>query len=314
MIRVEITPSGVPIAKGTVEGKNSELKRPKNGRFDLPGRFSKMRKRRDPDGKKDAALTLLAFEEIIVAIIMDLNWRRLSAKQVPPEAVAAQLQVGNRIQLWKWGLKHRSGHTVRPNPNFVYEHLLTRGTAMLFPTGIEFRNELFNCDRLKELGYVQSAPPKGRPIPVAFHTLYAGEVYFFDGERKTWAPASNQDGEVLAKKVSFAELKEFRNTQKNVVMQASLNASRARTTLDERVREIIKANVKETTEYKKLGGASTRDVRQTRSEDQKLDRGPGLNGAIPQSSSSQSRTPQPINGDTPPVTKQRRAVDFWDEK
>lgn len=314
MIRVEITPSGVPIAKGTVEGKNSELKRPKTGCFNLPGRFSKIRKRRDPDGKKDAALTLPAFEEIIVEIIMELNRRRLQAKQVPPEAVAARLQVGNRIQLWQWGLRYRSGHTVRPDPNFVYEHLMTRGTATLFPTGIAYRNELFNCDRLKELGYVQGAPAKGRLIAVAINALYAGEVFFFDSERSTWAPAFNQDGEVLAKKVSFAELKEFRSTQTGFVMQASLDATSARTTRDSRVREVIKTNVKETAEFRKLGGASNRDIRKARSEDQKLDRGPGLNGTITQSGSGMSRAPVPTNGSTRLVPAQRRAVDFWDEE
>lgn len=314
MIRVEITPSGEPIAKGTVEGKNSELKRPKNGRFNLPGLFSKIRKRRDPDGKKDAALTLPAFEEIIVEIIMDLNRRRLRAKQVPQEAVAAGLQVGSRIQLWQWGLKYRSGHTVRPNPNFVYEHLMTRSAATLFPTGIQFRSEIFNCDRLKDLGYVQSAPAKGRPIPVAFNPLYAGEVYFLDGNTQTWVPAFNMDGEILAKKPSFAELKEFRSTQTGVVMQASLDASLVRTKRDAHVREVIKTHVNETAELRKLGGASTRDMRNARSADQRLDRGPGLNGAIPQPATDQSGAPQPSSSAAQPMPARRRAIDFWDDE
>ena len=82
-VRVEVTPAMTPEAKGTVEGKHSEIKRPHHSRFDLPGRFNKKRERRQSDGKKDAALDIFQFERILVEIIMDINGEPVDPKKIP---------------------------------------------------------------------------------------------------------------------------------------------------------------------------------------------------------------------------------------
>ena len=156
-IRVEITPSMTPIAKGTVEGKNAELKKNRSSRFDLPGRFSKKRERRSPDGKKTAALDIFEFEKILVEIIMDLNNTAVDPKKIPPDALAEGPRVATRIGLHRWALSNRAGFTRNMGPHFIYEYLLTNGSGRISPLGILFQGETYICDYLRTSGLLSAS-------------------------------------------------------------------------------------------------------------------------------------------------------------
>jgi len=172
-IRVETPPPMDPQAKGTVEGKHSEIKRPQTGRFDLPGRYAKIRKRRDPDGKKEAALDIFEFERILVEIIMDLNREPVEARRIPPDAIVEGAKAASRIGFYQWGLTHRPGFTRKMGPHFVYEHLLTKANAIVRPNGIHVKGEVFNCDRLRELGYLVAAIADEVKLTVVYNPILA---------------------------------------------------------------------------------------------------------------------------------------------
>jgi hypothetical protein len=129
----------------------------RQGRFDLPGRFAKIRKRREPDGKKEAALNIFEFERILVEIIMDINREPVESRRIPPDALVEGAKVASRIGFYEWGLTHRPGFTREMGPHFAYEHLLTKANATVRPNGIHVEGEVFNCDRLRELGYLVAA-------------------------------------------------------------------------------------------------------------------------------------------------------------
>ena len=280
-IRVEIPPPMTPEAKGTVEGKHAELKKPQKGRFDLPGRFAKIRKRRDPDGKKVAALDILEFERILVEIIMDLNREPIEAKRIPPDALPAGAKVASRIGFYEWGLTHRAGFTREMGPNFVYEHLLTTEKATVTPQGIHVKGEIFNCDRLRELGYLAAAIDDSFKLIAAYNPLLASEIYFYDRKDGTWVPAYNTDPEIYRLKASFAEAASYRGWQDLLTQQAALNAHGKRRKRLPFVRQTIKDAVKEKRETPVKTSAAKAGIRENRAQERANERSPRLNGALP---------------------------------
>ena len=279
-IRVEIPPSMVPEAKGTVEGKNAELKKSQKGRFDLPGRFAKIRKRRGPDGKKSAALDPLGFERILVEIIMDLNNEPVEAKRIPPDALPEGAKVASRIGLYEWALTHRAGFTREMGPNFVFEHLLTTVKATVTTMGIHIRGEVFNCDRLRELGYLAAAIDGKVKLTAAYNPLLASEIYFYDRKRGTWVPAYNTDPEIFRLKASFAEAENYRGWQEVLTRQAAFNAHAKRRKRLPFVRQTIKVAVQEKKETTAKTSAAKGGIRENRAQERANERSPGLNGVL----------------------------------
>jgi len=289
-VRVEVTPSMTPIAKGTVEGKHSELKRVRPGRFNLPGRFNKIRKRRQTDGKKYAALNILEFERILVEIIMDINGEPVDPRKIPPDAIQDGAKIASRIGFHEWALKNRAGFTRKMGRNFVYEHLLTKANGVVTPLGIKVAGEVFNCDRLREMGYLMTATNAHFDIPVSYNPNYAGEVFFFDRAADAWVAAHNVDPEIEQYKMTFAEAKEYRALQILVTEQAALDNHGRRRKKTPVVRAEIQAAVAEKASLGVKTSGSNANIRKNRGDERAAERSAGLNGAVQQAPASGRRT------------------------
>jgi len=296
-VRVEVTPSMTPIAKGTVEGKHSEVKRPRPSRFDLPGRFKKIRERRQSDGKRDAALDIFEFERILVEIIMDINGGPMNPRRIPPDAIHEGAKIASRIGFHEWALKNRAGFTRKMGPHFVYEHLLTKADGVVTPLGIMVNNEVFNCDRLREIGYLMAAAGAHFDIPISYHPNYAGEVFFFDKSNDAWIAAHNVDPEVDRLKMTFAEAKEYRALQSLLAEQAALDNHGRRRKKVPAVRKEIKAAIAEKASLGIKTSASNANIRENRSRERAAQRSAGLNGALqhPPATSGQTQAAPPTS-------------------
>ena len=279
-IRVEVTPSMTPIAKGSVEGKNSETKHSHKGRFNLPGLFKKYRKRRESDGKKNAALDLLEFERTLVEIIMDLNRRAVKPSRLPPDALQETSRVASRVGFYEWATMARPGFTRSMNPNFVYEHLLTKGSGTVTPGGIKLDGEVFNCDWLRDKGFLTAALNGTYEIRVSYNPLFAGEIFFHDAKTTSWQSASNVDPEIIQKRASFPEAKEYRALQKKFAEQAGLNHRRQQRERTPEVKKAIEGAVAEKNLLPAQPKSSKRHIRENRATEKASFRGAGLNGAL----------------------------------
>lgn len=278
-IRVEVTPSMVPIAKGTVESKNAAIKKHKSSRFNLPGLFAKKRERRSSDGKKDAALDIFEFEKTLVEIIMDINGEPVNPKRIPPDAIHEGAKIASRAGFHNWALTHRAGFTRNMGANFVYEHLLTNGTGSVNPLGIKFQGEVFTCDRIRELGLLSAARSQPIKIPVSYNPLLASEVYFFDTVAATWAPAYNIDPEISNIRASFVEAKDLRTLQNQLVSQAEMNNYSKRRVRVMTVRKALRDSIRQSKGSLRVKNAT--DIRENRSEEKANERFERLNGSIP---------------------------------
>lgn len=219
-LNVYVTPSMCPIAKGGIEGTNSEVKGELRY-IDLSGLYEKFRQRRVPDGKDDAALDLETIEACVVETIYDLNHKPLPSHRIPAEALAAGPSVLTRIGLHKWGLEHRGGHMRRVPAFFAQEHLLTRDTATMTTQGLLLDGQVYRADRIDELGWVGRVCV-GETIEarVSYYPLDASEIYFRDPGTGQWHRARNIDPAVTQYRWSFYELKSLRSQRTQLRTQA----------------------------------------------------------------------------------------------
>lgn len=310
-IRVEITPSMTPIAKGTVEGKNAELKNTRGSRYDLPGRFSKKRERRAPDGKKTAALNIFEFEKILVEIIMDLNNTAVDPKKIPPDALSEGPKVATRIGLHRWALANRAGFTRNMGPNFTYEYLMTNGSGRIAPLGILFQGETYTCDHLRSSGLLSASINHAIKVKVSYNPLLASEIFFYDPSIKSWLQAFNTDPEIYDIRASFPEVKEFRAIQKQLVSQAELNHYSKRRISVRAVKAEVQKSVLE--KRNSLMGSRGVDIRQNRAQERANERSSGMNGALSLSPITETGSLPSRPAPTPDAEHNKNDISMWDE-
>lgn len=309
-IRVEVTPSMEPIAKGTVEGKHAQIKKP--GRFNLPGLFTKKLGRRQSNGKKEAALDIFVFERILVEIIMDLNGSPVDPRQIPPDAIQLGAKIATRNGFHRWALEHRAGFTRQMGPNFVYEHLLTSAVATVTPHGLRVNGETFYCDRLHELGLLFDAVDNNINIDASYNPLLASEIYFRDSDRSTWTLAYNIDPEIYKLRASFAEVKEYRARQRLLTNQAELDNFTRRRKRIPAIRKAIKKSLVEKSLEENFSFGSVEEIRENRAQEKANQRSPGLNGALAAEKPNQSTQLEAITHTSQKTASVNTGVDDWD--
>jgi hypothetical protein len=169
-------------------------------------------------------------------------------------------------------------------PHFVYEHLLTKAKATVRPNGIHVEGEVFNCDRLRELGYLVAAVANQVKLTVAYNPILASEVYFYDRERNTWTAAFNIDPEVYRLKFSFSEADNYRGWQESLTRQAAFNAHGRRRKRLPFVRQTIMNALKEKKETPFKTSVAKANIIENRAQERANQRTARLNGALPQPS------------------------------
>ena len=219
-IDIRITPSMCPIAKGTVEGTNSQTKRAIRN-IDIGGQYEKVRERRAKNGKDSAAHDLDSAESILVEAIVDLNKRVLPSDRIPLDAVGSGPAAMTRIGLYKWGLEHRPGMTRAVPANFKYEHLMTRAKAQMTPQGLMFMHECFVGDALRTLGwFALTGRDKNFVVSIAYDESDGGSIHFLDSKRNEWHVAYNTRPELTYLRLAFSELRALHSRKSQVRRQA----------------------------------------------------------------------------------------------
>jgi hypothetical protein len=216
-VNVQVMPPMRPELKPLVERAFAEAK---HGHFfNIPGRYPKFRKRREPDGKNEAVLTVHELEQVIVEIIMGINNEPQCRKNIPLEMLCEDKPDVTRIGLYTWGLRHRQGYTRILSQRDVRTYLLMQGKASLRPNGIYYEGRRYFSQRLMESNLIsQAASRKEFQIEIRYDEHMACVVWFIDNGE--WVEAFIDDDEVIKRQLTFAELKLLNATADRLVDEA----------------------------------------------------------------------------------------------
>lgn len=210
-IHVEIAAAMCPEMKGTVESKFNEIKHQRTYR--IPGAFPKDRKRREKDGKNDAALNIDELENILVKTILAINRQPLPPGRIPPEYIEDGGIDISRIGLYAWGIKNRVGFTRTMNDEEIKYHLMTPGTGSVTSSGIRFEKQNFR----PLIPMSQFFEENNKKPQIRYDEHDARQIYVYSRLTNTWEPAYNDNPHIQRRgAVAFYEFKSFCHVTENL--------------------------------------------------------------------------------------------------
>ena len=206
----------------------------------------KEKKKGGNDYRLDAALTISDLKKILInSILMHNNAHQLSHYDRDSDMPSDLPLVP--IELWKWGLQHRTGRLRAVSADALYIALLPQKKASISDLGIKLFGNYYICAEIREKGWLHRKNTINRPksIKVAYDPLDANTIFIFyeQGSLNYWkAHLSDRSREF--KGCSFWEVWQIQEEQKKTAANQELKSSFALETLERENEKIIKEAMK----------------------------------------------------------------------
>ena len=247
-VRIENTPPYRGDAKGIVE-RNFRTLQTEFKPF-APGLVTgkTVKKRGGRNYWLDGKLTVSEFTEIIVSSIIMRNFVDKISKYDRSKDMPVDLP-SIPVQLWNWGLQHRTGRLRKADTESVRISLLPRDQATVSENGICLFGLYFSSPEVLESGWMHRSNNSNRPdkVTVAYDPNDANEIYLFykSGSLEHWG-CRLTDLSREFRDCSFWEVWNKQNAKKKVESEQHLNADKTRAVHEKRVENIISSAIKST--------------------------------------------------------------------
>lgn len=206
----------------------------------------KEKKKGGKDYRLDAALTISDFKKIIInSILMHNNTHQLSHYDRDSDMPSDLPLVP--IELWNWGLQHRTGRLRTVSADALYIALLPRKKATISDLGVKLFGNYYICAEIREKGWLHRKNTINRPksIKVAYDPLDANTIFiFYEQDSLNYWKAHLSDRSREFKGCSFWEVWQIQEEQKKTAANQELKSSFALETLERQNEKIIKEAIK----------------------------------------------------------------------
>lgn len=206
----------------------------------------KEKKKGGNDYRLDAALTISDFKKIIInSILMHNNAHQLSHYDRDSDMPADLPLVP--IELWNWGLQHRTGRLRTVSAKDLYIALLPRKKATLSDLGIKLFGNYYICSEIREQGWLHRKNTIHRPksLEVGYDPLDADTIYiFYEQNSLNYWKAHLSDRSREFKGCSFWEVWQVQEEQKRTAANQELKSSLALEELERENEKIIQEAIK----------------------------------------------------------------------
>jgi putative transposase len=122
-----------------------------------PGYVRRDKQRGERDHRLDACLTLREFTGLIIDFVLQHNnLNRMKWYDLDEFAIGDNVSK-YALDIWNWGIAHRSGSLKEKDPNIVRRALLPKETASITPYGLEYRGLTFKSAHAISHGWLEDA-------------------------------------------------------------------------------------------------------------------------------------------------------------
>jgi putative transposase len=150
-----------------------------------PGAVYTKRERGDRDYRLEACLTLPEFREMVIRCILKHNNHHRMGWYDMDEFMITDHVEPYPIDLWNWGITHRTGHLRKKDDEVIQFKLLPREPGSVTEFGIYFKGAHYTCERaIKEQWYVKARNRGRMPVTVAYDPRKLDTIYLLDKEGK----------------------------------------------------------------------------------------------------------------------------------
>lgn len=175
-VREDTTPPYRADWKGIVE-RNFRLLNDKCIRW-IPGAVYPREGRGGPDYRLDAVLTLQEFRHLMIRCILAHNHGHYMPWYQMDEYMIRDRVDAFPIDLWEWGIQHRSGHLQTRPQDVIQLNLLPKGEATASGAGLRFNGLHYRCEEdLSPDWFVRKFGKKQLTLPVSYYPPCVETIY-----------------------------------------------------------------------------------------------------------------------------------------
>lgn len=207
----------------------------------LPGHVVIDRALGGPDYRLDAKLDIDQFRKLMIHCIVDYNYRKRLVHYRMDRYMIEDGVEPYPAELWKWGIRNRSGHLKQLRQDVVRRNLLPTGEAKITPSGIRFGDLYYTCQRAVDEDWSVRARVKGlKPVTVAYDPRNVGTIYLRMGGREL-EPCHLTESEAERFPITdWYELDDFNERKKQADEEAKSDRLRAKVEVAAKVEAIVK--------------------------------------------------------------------------
>ena len=136
--------------------------------------------RLDKDYRLDACLDIDAFTKIVLILILQYNNKHYIKNYDMSVGMIVDDVKPVPIDMWNWGVQHRSGLLRQEDPDLLKLKLLPSALGIVSRKGISFKNCFYTADDAIKNSWLEGASLRGEKISVAYDTRDMSCVYFKD--------------------------------------------------------------------------------------------------------------------------------------
>ncbi|MGU8833492.1 Mu transposase C-terminal domain-containing protein [Clostridium perfringens] len=139
---------------------------------------SDFRERGGHDYRLDAKLDINEFTKIMIKCVLYHNNSHYLKTYTRTEDMITDNVEPIPVQLWNWGIKHKSGQLRSFSEDIVKLNLMPKDTATVTFKGIKFKGMLYSCDKALKENWFDLAREKGSwKIEVSYDSRNMNNIY-----------------------------------------------------------------------------------------------------------------------------------------
>lgn len=146
----------------------------------VPGYVEKdFNERGAEDYRLKATLNLYEFTQLVILAVLEHNEETIRGLEIPTEMVTEGL-TACPLDLWKWGVRNRSGSLKRLDLDYVRLNVMPRGTARITAKGIHFQKGYYTCSAAVREEWFAKARKETWTVEVSYDPRNLGILYILD--------------------------------------------------------------------------------------------------------------------------------------
>ncbi|QIL19746.1 Mu transposase C-terminal domain-containing protein [Thermomonas sp. HDW16] len=269
----------------------------------LPGAIRRTRNEiRKKDPRLEAQLDIFGINQILIQFVLYYNPFHILESH-PFDLFEIQHNIKPRpLDLWQWGVLHRSGALRVKSEDAIRMLLLERGEATVTGHGLRFLEADYDCSLAHELEWFQKARTQGHwKVQICFDRRNLEFIYLLpEGRRPLIAcPILRRDEQMIG--LSLEDIQDYQKflEYRDALMREEQLAGKVN--LHARVEDVVEEQRKRTRDRKKdtppvSKSAATQGVRDSRNEERARQNAKvheGVQGTSPAAAPSNTQATQP---------------------
>lgn len=145
----------------------------------LDGASTPVQVRGEPDSRLKATLNLYEFRQLMIHSILHHNRSLIGGFRRQQFMIEHDVEC-RPVDIWKWGIRNRSGHLRKMDRGVLWFYLLPKGEASVTHRGIRLNGLHYTCERaVKEQWFGRAREKRSWKVDVTYDPRYVGVIYLF---------------------------------------------------------------------------------------------------------------------------------------